>query len=131
MRAYEPGAVRNRPGGDRRSGPDSNTRGGSGIRRGGYILVRLRSQRERFAALVKMLRPADGSPVVDKTPLTGKYDFTLEYTTELPNATPGDPPVVPDLFIAVQQQLGLQLVRKKVPFDVLIIDSVSKLPGEN
>jgi uncharacterized protein (TIGR03435 family) len=81
-----------------------------------------------------MLRPADGLPIVDRTGLTGKYDFTLEYIEGGPNALVEgtvDPSVAPDLFTALEQQLGLKLVRKKLPFDVLSVDSFHPLPAEN
>ena len=81
-----------------------------------------------------MLRVPDGLPVVDKTGLTGRFDFTLEYVTGLPDATregAAEPPPAGILFEALEKQLGLQLVRKKVAFDVLIIDSVDRLPTEN
>ena len=44
--------------------------------------------------------------------------------------TPADapPPTAPDVFQALQQQLGLQLVAKKLPFDVVVIDSIDKMP---
>jgi uncharacterized protein (TIGR03435 family) len=35
------------------------------------------------------------------------------------------------LFIAVQQQLRLELEKSKAPFDVLVIDHADKLPTEN
>jgi uncharacterized protein (TIGR03435 family) len=41
------------------------------------------------------------------------------------------PPTAPDLFQALQQQLGLQLVAKKLPFDVVVIDSIDKMPTAN
>jgi len=71
--------------------------------------------------------------VVDKTGLTGTYDFTFEYTREPRGVRPVDasPPVAPDLFQALQQQLGLQLVAKKLPFDVVVIDSIDKMPTAN
>jgi uncharacterized protein (TIGR03435 family) len=100
----------------------------------GSTLVRLRSRQEPLSLLAQMLHNPDDLPVVDKTGLTGKYDFTLEYATDLPRASPdgsSDPPLAPSLFTALQQQLGLQLVRKKLPFHVLIIDAVNKLPTEN
>ncbi len=37
----------------------------------------------------------------------------------------------PDLLTAVREQLGLELVSKKIPFDVLVIDSVDLVPTEN
>lgn len=98
---------------------------------GGFTLVRLTSRQEPISALARMLRSADDLPIVDKTGLTGKYDFNLEYTVEAPGATVDGPPVAPSLFSALQQQLGLQLVRAKAPFDVVIVDAVSKLPTEN
>jgi uncharacterized protein (TIGR03435 family) len=101
---------------------------------GAFELSRMRSRQEPISLLAKMLRPADGLPVVDKTGLAGKYDFTLEYTRELPNAAPeglADPPVAPNLFTALEQQLSLQLVRKKVPFDVVIVESFNPQPADN
>jgi uncharacterized protein (TIGR03435 family) len=101
---------------------------------GSFLLVRLRSQQEPISEFVSMLRPTDGLPVVDRTELSGKYDFTLEYTEEPPNVAAesvADPPVAPNLFTALQQQLGVQLVRRKVPFDVLVIESFNQLPAEN
>jgi uncharacterized protein (TIGR03435 family) len=59
---------------------------------------------------------------------------TLEYTTELPNANADlspDPPAAPDLFAALEKQLGRQLLRKKLAFDVLLIDAFDRLPTEN
>jgi uncharacterized protein (TIGR03435 family) len=37
----------------------------------------------------------------------------------------------PTLTVAVQQQLGLKLVAKKGPVDVLVVDHVEKVPTEN
>jgi uncharacterized protein (TIGR03435 family) len=41
----------------------------------------------------------------------------------------GDPP--PDLFSAIQSQLGLRLAPKKGSVDLLIIDYADKVPVEN
>ena len=41
-----------------------------------------------------------------------------------------DPAAPPDLFTAIQEQLGLQLKSVKAPVDVLVIDRVEK-PSEN
>ncbi len=76
--------------------------------------------------------------VVDKTGLTGKYDFTLEYAGAHdpggafpPAREDGQPSRAPSLFDAVQQQLGLQLREAKAPMDVLVVDHVDKIPTEN
>lgn len=78
-------------------------------------------------------------PVVDQTGLTEKYDFILKWTPDQgqllgfggpppPPANPTDAP--PDLFTAVQQQLGLKLDSTKAPVDVLVIDRVER-PSDN
>jgi uncharacterized protein (TIGR03435 family) len=80
-------------------------------------------------------------PVVDQTGLTGKFDFTLEWRPDLaqlgppaPGApAPQLPPEVearPDLFTAIQEQVGLKLESAKAPVEVLVIDKVQK-PSEN
>ena len=72
--------------------------------------------------------------MVDRTGLSGRYDFTFEFSEEIQGAggyARNNSPDVPGLFTAPQTQLGLQLERRKVPFDVLIVDSVDKTPAEN
>jgi uncharacterized protein (TIGR03435 family) len=66
--------------------------------------------------------------VIDKTGLTGKFDYTLNWDpssttlTADTNATTGS--AGPSLFTAVQQQLGLRLESGKAAVDVLMIDHV-------
>jgi uncharacterized protein (TIGR03435 family) len=99
---------------------------------GGFQLVRSRGQQEPISVLADSLRAPDEAPIVDKTGLTGKYDFTLEYTTDVPGgAHDGVAPVAPSLFTALQQQLGLQLIAKKLPFDVVVVEAVERTPTEN
>ena len=49
------------------------------------------------------------------------------------NSSPikGEPPAAPNLNDALQQQLGLQRVSKRLPFNVLIIDLIDRLPTDN
>ena len=80
-----------------------------------------------------------GRLVIDKTGLTGKYDFTLQWTpashpdpmfhgTE--SAEPSPNSSGPSLFTALQEQLGLKLESTKGPVDAIVIDHV-ELPTEN
>lgn len=69
-----------------------------------------------------------GKPVIDKTGLAGRYDFTLEFTPVARAAT--DNTGRPSVFTALEEQLGLKLVPAKEPVDVLVIDSIEQ-PGEN
>jgi uncharacterized protein (TIGR03435 family) len=68
-----------------------------------------------------------GRPVIDKTGLTGNYDFTLEYT---PDGTPADAANGPSIFTALEEQLGLKLEPSKAPTEILVIDHAEK-PNEN
>jgi uncharacterized protein (TIGR03435 family) len=75
-------------------------------------------------------------PVVDKTSLTGKYDFDLEWEYDDTQFGGHLPPIdsgksgKPDLFAAIQQQLGLRLGSARATVDTIVIDSVQR-PSEN
>jgi uncharacterized protein (TIGR03435 family) len=76
--------------------------------------------------------------VVDRTGLTGKYDFTLEFSgLNYPGGAfpapreDGAPRRFPTLFEAVERQLGLKLRETKAPMDVLVVDRVDRVPSEN
>jgi len=76
-------------------------------------------------------------PVVDQTELAGRFDFELKWTPDESQfggrggaGRRDDPEAPPDLFSAMQQQLGLQLKSVKAPAEVLVIDKVEK-PSEN
>ncbi len=75
------------------------------------------------AALSSMVE----APVVDKTGLTGTYNYTLQFGREWSSR---DPDSWPSIFTAVQEQLGLKLdsVHEAVPN--LVVDYITK-PTEN
>jgi uncharacterized protein (TIGR03435 family) len=80
-----------------------------------------------------MQRSALDRPVVDQTGLLGRYDFDLEWSpdeTQFDGNVPPKNPDEPDLFAALQQQLGLRLEATKGPIDALVIDQVQR-PLEN
>jgi uncharacterized protein (TIGR03435 family) len=69
--------------------------------------------------------------VLDKTGLTGGYDFTLEFTRSNPDlVAPDSPEADRSIFSAVQQQLGLKLVAAKEPVEIIAIDHAEQ-PSEN
>ena len=66
-------------------------------------------------------------PVVDRTGLNDRYDFVLKWTPD--EAPAADPNAPPDLFTAIQEQLGLKLVSTKAPVKVFVIDHIQKPSG--
>jgi uncharacterized protein (TIGR03435 family) len=75
--------------------------------------------------------------VVDETALSGKYDIRLDWTPDA--SEPGGRPhpadeaasPEPDLFVALDRQLGLRMSLKKVERDALVVDRAEKTPREN
>ncbi len=62
--------------------------------------------------------------VVDKTGLTDKFDFVLDWSRE--GDTSGDGP---SIFTALQEQLGLKLESAKIPIEAVVIDRAEKPTG--
>jgi uncharacterized protein (TIGR03435 family) len=78
-------------------------------------------------------------PVIDQTELAGRYDFTLNWTPDesqfagmgakiSPPTDSANAP--PNLYTAIQEQLGLKLDATKALAEVMIVDHVEK-PSEN
>jgi uncharacterized protein (TIGR03435 family) len=104
---------------------------------------------QTIASLLRSLENQLGRAVVDKTGLTGSYDFNMTYAPDRstmvsigPPAAPeppsGQPSTldtasdpVPNLFAAFESQLGLKLESKKGPIEVLVVDKVNRTPTEN
>jgi uncharacterized protein (TIGR03435 family) len=74
-----------------------------------------------MSSLAEWLRQPSGRVVVDKTGLTGNYEFTLRYTSQL---TPRDD--TPAVFTALEEQLGLKLVPDRAPLQALVVDHVER-----
>jgi uncharacterized protein (TIGR03435 family) len=82
--------------------------------------------------LVEQLSRLLNRPVLDKTGLTGAFDFSLEFAPEGKGAdAAGDLPVSPSLFTAVQEQLGLKLESRKAPVEILVVDKAERVPLGN
>ncbi len=81
-------------------------------------------------------------PVVDATGLEGRWDFMIGWTSENMLRTPPAPggatapiddkaaPTGISVFEAVEQQLGLKLVKQKRTIPVIVVDHVDKKPLE-
>ena len=111
-----------------------NTIGANGV-----PLARLTARAQPVSALVSTVQNATREPIYDKTGLTGKYDFKLEYSfgmvgTPADAASSGSPqaadPGPADIRSAIKN-LGLTLEPMKVMLDVLVVDHIEKNPTEN
>lgn len=109
-------------------------------------IIRIQSRAESISALATELGsaitqalgadPADlevpKARVIDKTGLTGRYSYTLEFACE---GCRGREPLVsdlPNIFIAMERQLGLKLQKtQSVPLDVVVVDHLDKIPTGN
>ncbi len=67
------------------------------------------------------------APVIDKTGLTGPYNYTLQFGREWSER---DPDSWPSIFTAVQEQLGLKLEAAHESVPNLVVDHITK-PTEN
>ena len=100
-------------------------------RRGASVIVQLDAI--SIDAFIKFFLSRLDHPVIDKTGLTGLFDFHLEYAPEqastdgvaMPADTPGS-----YIFTAIRQQLGLKLTRAKGPGKFLVIDHIEQ-PSAN
>jgi len=96
----------------------------------GGVTIGKRVPIQRLCFQLQMILEADGRPVIDKTGLTGYYDFTLSF---LPEKWEVDRDKLrpemrdrPSIFDAVRQQLGLKLEAQKGPVEYYVIDHVEK-----
>jgi len=84
-----------------------------------------------MANLTLMLARQLDRPVLDRTGLTGKYNFQFVWTPDsgLCSGSP-DSSNAPSIFTALEETLGLRLESIKGPVDSLIIDHADR-PSEN
>ena len=87
--------------------------------------------------LAQRLSPRVKRLVVDKTNESGRFTFHLEYAPDVPARAPdesnGVPPLTtdigPNIFEALQEQIGVKLSPGKGPVDYLIVDSADRPTG--
>ncbi len=92
--------------------PICGSRGGPGRLSGGGMSMQ---------QLALQLASIAGRTVVDETGLGGAgFDYELRWSPDPAN------PDGPSIFTAIEEQLGLKLVPKSGPVEVLVIDSISE-----
>jgi uncharacterized protein (TIGR03435 family) len=93
-------------------------------------------KRAPISTLTLILSQQVGRTVVDKTGLSGRYEFTLEYGLERAGGGRSEerepapnPDGLPSVFTALQEQVGLKLESQKGPVEFIVVDHAEKLSG--
>ncbi|MGH9240632.1 MAG: TIGR03435 family protein [Vicinamibacterales bacterium] len=87
---------------------------------------------QSMAALTRILSRPAGRTVIDRTGLTGLYDFVLRWAPEQrPGGSAGGAPTAaapegPSLFTALRDQLGMKLEAQRGPVDYLVVDHIER-----
>jgi uncharacterized protein (TIGR03435 family) len=106
--------------------PNNATEGPEGLRtqrnNGKAVTKATKKPLDEF---VKFLGSQLGGVVTDDTGLRGRFDFRLEWSYDSEAETS-----LPSIFTALKEQLGLRLVSRKGPVEVVVIDRIEK-PSEN
>jgi uncharacterized protein (TIGR03435 family) len=90
----------------------------------------IRGGGQPIAQIASMLTNQTGRLVIDKTNLTGNWDFLVKYMFEargnqpLPPGIPAPDPDAPSIYTAIQEQLGMKLEGAKAPVQMTVIDSI-------
>jgi len=117
--------------------------GRGGLMGGGHGCYRWTGFNLSMQEIVKTLAFHLGRPVVDATGLKGTYDIDMTWSIDVAwlmeraglrdqiEEGADDGPRGPSLIHAVRDQLGLELISKKGPGDMVVVDHVEKVPIEN
>jgi len=125
------------PGGPKLTKNDSNPNGLPSLLFRGLGVLPVTNATMADLAGVMQLAVLD-RPVIDRTGLQGRFDFTLTWTPDETQfasfgvriPTSADPNAPPVLFTAIQEQLGLKFDSVRAPVEVLVIDRVER-PSAN
>ena len=100
------------------------TAGGEGA--GSIFPDGLRLMNMPLRDFARLLRSLAGRPVVDKTGVQGRYDFTMSFRRlDDPDST------LPAFGTALEEEFGLKLEPGQVPLEGVVTDHVEKIPTEN
>jgi len=93
-------------------------------------VARVTAKHATMAELADLLSHQLDRPVKDLTGITGAYDVKLEWTPDNSAAERENPNAI-SIFSALQDQAGLRLEARKLPVDILVVDSIQRQPTDN
>lgn len=95
-------------------------------------MIRFSFRMVTITQLLGALQHATGiAHAVDHTGLQGKYDVKLGFSLGVGRADDDAIEPGPDVFWALEKQLGLKLRKARAPLDVVVVDHVDRTPVEN
>jgi uncharacterized protein (TIGR03435 family) len=86
----------------------------------------LRLMNMSVAGFASMIRSTVGSPVEDRSGITGNYDFEMRFARDDDKDS-----MLPSFPTALRETFGLRLEKTKVKLELVVIDHVDKIPTEN
>lgn len=110
------------------------TAGSPSFRTGKLTLI---GQGASLAQMTDFLALQLEAPIVDRTGLTGLYDYAVDInafvTEQMVRASQNGPPIEAPGIVAraLQEQLGLKLDSGKAPVEIFVVDHVEKAPSDN
>jgi len=90
--------------------------------------ARISANAAPLSKFADFLSSRTGRPVLDQTGIAGNYSFALYFT---PEGAAASDSAEPDLFGALEQELGLRLEARRAPVELVVIDHAEKIPTEN
>lgn len=88
------------------------------------------NRRNEMPFLVKFLEYRTGKPVIDKTGLTGAYQFDLLTGQGPITLSVGDPQATISLIGTLSEKFGLDLIPATTPVSTLVIEHADKITGQ-
>src|SRR5579862_4042798 len=101
----------------------------------GTTTATVMAKAQSLSGLVNLLVSELDEPVIDKTGLSGKYDFEFDFTPRslrvrtAAAVPPMDTNV--DIVSAIDQYLGLRISKTKIVMDHVVIEKIDRKPTEN
>jgi uncharacterized protein (TIGR03435 family) len=92
--------------------------------------TRIRAGARPISDLARTLDGTGGRPVLDRAGLLGTYNFELQFAAPRPPLALADVTSLPDVFTALEEQLGLKLEPQLGPVRFLVVERAEP-PSDN
>jgi bla regulator protein blaR1 len=96
----------------------------------GIKMIRLIGQNNSIQEVIDLYSKFTDRPLIDRTGLQGRYDFSVDYEANTEQSGPFSGMVGPSLFKAFEDQTGIKWEATKGPVEILVIDHADR-PSSN